>query len=162
MVMNRKKVAWIIVVTLLLSASALAYLMMKGSQGRYFKCDTEIYFESVASQSKIEGDVSLMLVSDNVGMLYVRGVLNKQGVNYNVNRKIYFKYATAPNGRFYHLKKINDENYATVNSVPDAWFNELIFENKQDFYLAITPVGKGGYELREMIFPVAVCASKRV
>ncbi|MGL5386783.1 MAG: hypothetical protein ACRDCA_13170 [Serratia sp. (in: enterobacteria)] len=160
--MNKKKIAWLLIITLLSGVSALAYLMTKESQGQYFKCDTEVYFENVASQSKIEGDVSLMLVSDNIGMLYVRGVLNKQGVNYNVNRKIYFSYSHAPSGRYYHLKKINDENYATINSVPDAWFNEMIFENKQDFYLAINPVGNGGYELREMIFPVAVCASKRM
>lgn len=162
MSMNNKKGVVLLILTLLICASALAYLMTMESKGRYFKCDTEVYFESVASRSKIEGEVSLMLVSDNIGMLYVRGVLSKEGVNYNVNRKIYFNYTSAPYGRYYHLKKINDENYATVNSVPDALFNELIFENKQDFYMAITPVGNGGYELREMIFPMAVCASKKV
>jgi hypothetical protein len=103
-----------------------------------------------------------MLVSDNIGMLYVRGVLSKEGVTYNVNRKIYFNYSTEPYGSYYHLKKISDENYATVNSVPDALFNDLIFENKQDFYISITSVGNGGYELREMIFPMAICARKRM
>ncbi|WP_025123006.1 MULTISPECIES: hypothetical protein [unclassified Serratia (in: enterobacteria)] len=162
MAMNNKKMVWLLIGILLSGVSALAYLLTMESRGRYFKCDTEVYFEDLASQSKIEADLSLMLVSDNIGMLSVRGVLSKEGVNYNVNRKIYFNYTSAPYGRYYHLKKINDENYATVNTVPDALFNELIFENKQDFYLAITPVGNGGYELREMIFPVAVCASKRV
>jgi hypothetical protein len=162
MAMNRKKLAWGFIITLLLCASALACLMALESKGRYFKCDTEIYFENTASHSKIEGDVSLMLVSDNIGMLYVRGVINKEGAIYNVNRKIYFNYSNEPFGNYYHLKKINDENYATVNSVPDALFNDLIFENKQDFYISITPVGNGGYELREMIFPMAICASKQM
>jgi hypothetical protein len=160
--MNRKRLAWVFTIILLLCASALAYLMSMESKRQYFKCDTEVYFENVASHSKIEGDISLMLVSDNIGMLYVRGVLSKEGVTYNVNRKIYFNYSTEPYGSYYHLKKISDENYATVNSVPDALFNDLIFENKQDFYISITSVGNGGYELREMIFPMAICARKRM
>ncbi|MEX2940544.1 hypothetical protein [Serratia fonticola] len=136
--------------------------MSKESKGQYFKCDTEVYFENVASHSKIEGDVSLMLVSDNIGLLYVRGVLSNEGVNYNVNRKVYFNYSNEPYGSYYHLKKISDENYATINSVPDALFNDLIFENKQDFYISITSVGHGGFVLREMIFPMAICVSKQM
>lgn len=162
MAMNRKKLAYAFIIILLLGASTLAFLMSSESKGQYFKCDTEVYFENVASHSKIEGDVSLMLVSDNIGMLYVRGVLIKEGVNYNVNRKIYFNYSNKPYGSYYHLKKIGDENYSTANSAPDALFNELIFENKQELYLSITPIGNGGYELREMIFPIAICASKRM
>lgn len=150
------------IIILLLFTSALAYLMSMESKGQYFKCDTEVYFENVASHSKIEGDVSLMLVSDNIGMLYVRGVLSNEGVNYNVNRKVYFNYSNEPYGSYYHLKKISDENYVTINSVPDALFNDLIFENKQDFYISITSVGNGGYALREMIFPMAICVSKRM
>ena len=160
--MNRKKLAWMFIIILLLFTSALAYLMSMESKGQYFKCDTEVYFENVASHSKIEGDVSLMLVSDNIGMLYVRGVLSNEGVNYNVNRKVYFNYSNEPYGSYYHLKKISDENYATINSVPDELFNDLIFENKQDFYISITSVGNGGYALREMIFPMAICVSKRM
>ena len=160
--MSRKKLAWMFIIILLLCASALAYLMSKESKGHYFKCDTEVYFENVTSHSKIEGDVSLMLVSDNIGLLYVRGGLSNEGVNYNVNRKVYFNYSNEPYGSYYHLKIISDENYATINSVPDALFNDLIFENKQDFYISITSVGNGGYELREMIFPMAICVSKQM
>lgn len=162
MAMNRKKLAVIFIIILLLCALALTCLMTMGSKGRFFKCDTEINFENVASHSKIEGDVSLMLVSDNVGMLYVRGVIDKAGVSYNVNRKIFFNYTNESYSNYYHLKKINEENYATVNSAPDALFNDLIFENKQHFYISITPVGNGGYELRELIFPLAICASTRM
>ncbi|OIX96168.1 hypothetical protein BFS14_01510 [Serratia fonticola] len=150
------------IIILLSCTSALVYLMSKESKGQYFKCDTEVYFENVASHSKIEGDVSLMLVSDNIGLLYVRGVLSNEGVNYNVNRKVYFNYSNEPYGSYYHLKKISDENYATINSVPDALFNDLIFENKQDFYISITSVGNGGFVLREMIFPMAICVSKQM
>ncbi|VEI68332.1 Uncharacterised protein [Serratia fonticola] len=77
--MNRKKLAWMFIIILLLFTSALAYLMSMESKGQYFKCDTEVYFENVASHSKIEGDVSLMLVSDNIGMLYVRGCSATKG-----------------------------------------------------------------------------------
>ncbi|QCR60908.1 hypothetical protein FD644_11260 [Serratia fonticola] len=160
--MNRKKLVWMFIIILLSCTSALVYLMSKESKGQYFKCDTEVYFENVASHSKIEGDVSLMLVSDNIGLLYVRGVLSNEGVNYNVNRKVYFNYSNEPYGSYYHLKKISDENYATINSVPDALFNDLIFENKQDFYISITSVGNGGFVLREMIFPMAICVSKQM
>ncbi|MGM0514967.1 MAG: hypothetical protein ACQER3_20090 [Pseudomonadota bacterium] len=153
---------WMFIIILLSCTSALVYLMSKESKGQYFKCDTEVYFENVASHSKIEGDVSLMLVSDNIGLLYVRGVLSNEGVNYNVNRKVYFNYSNEPYGSYYHLKKISDENYATINSVPDALFNDLIFENKQDFYISITSVGNGGFVLREMIFPMAICVSKQM
>ena len=160
--MNRKKLVWMFIIILLSCTSALVYLMSKESKGQYFKCDTEVYFENVTSHSKIEGDVSLMLVSDNIGMLYVRGVLSNEGVNYNVNRKVYFNYSNEPYGSYYHLKKISDENYATINSVPDSLFNDLIFENKQDFYISITSVGNGGFVLREMIFPMAICVSKQM
>lgn len=160
--MNRKKLACVFIIILLLGASTLAFLMSTESKGQYFKCDTEVYFENVTSHSKIEGDVSLMLVSDNIGLLYVRGVLSNEGVNYNVNRKVYFNYSNEPYGSYYHLKKISDENYATINSVPDALFNDLIFENKQDFYISITSVGNGGFVLREMIFPMAICVSKQM
>lgn len=153
---------WMFIIILLSCTSALVYLMSKESKGQYFKCDTEVYFENVASHSKIEGDVSLMLVSDNIGLLYVRGVLSNEGVNYNVNRKVYFNYSNEPYGSYYHLKKISDENYATINSVPDALFNDLIFENKQDFYISIASVGNGGFVLREMIFPMAICVSKQM
>ncbi len=130
-------------------------------RGRFFKCDTEIYVENSESRSRIAGNVSFMLVNDHVAILYVKGVISKATVNYNVNRKVYFNYTNESYGYYYHLNRVGDEDYAIADSAPDALFNALIFENKKDFYMAIIPIGNSGYELSEMIFPLAVCTARR-
>lgn len=43
MAMNRKKLAYMFIIILLLGASTLAFLMSSESKGQYFKCDTEVY-----------------------------------------------------------------------------------------------------------------------
>lgn len=160
--MKNKKWIYSLAIVLLLLVLGLAYLIIFKTQDRFFKCNTEIHFESSKNHSMIEANTSLLLTSNSMAILDVNGVITKDGVDFNVNRKIYFIYSRESRGEFYYFKRVKEEDYANANSAPSELFNHIMFGNKKDFYMSITPIGNGGYELSEMIFPVVVCYTKRI
>ncbi|MHA7847399.1 hypothetical protein [Serratia sp. D1N4] len=159
--MKNKKWIYSLAVLLLLSVLILAYIIMMRAQERFFKCNTEIHFENSKNNSQIEANVSLLLTSNSMAILDVNGVITKDGVDFNVNRKVYFNHSRESRGDYYYFKRVKEEDYAIANGVSNELFNDIMFGNKKDFYMSITSVGHGGYELSEMIFPVVVCYSKR-
>ncbi|KFK96383.1 MULTISPECIES: hypothetical protein [unclassified Serratia (in: enterobacteria)] len=160
--MKNKKWLYSLGAAILLALLILAYFTVMRAQDRFFKCDTEIHFENSKSNSLIDANTSLLLTSNSMAILDVNGVITKDGVDFNVNRKVYFIYNRESHGDYYYFKRVKEEDYATTNSASSELFNDIMFGNKKDFYMSITSLGNGGYELSEMIFPVVVCYSKRI
>ncbi|MFC0227975.1 hypothetical protein [Serratia aquatilis] len=157
----KRKWTYSLVTIFLFSVFGFYFLITKKGNNQFFKCNAEIHFEISKNKSLIEANTSLLLASNKVAILDVKGIITKQGMDFNVERKVYFNYSRESEGGYYYFEILKEEDYALENSASDELFNEVMFGNKKSFYMSITPVGSGGFELSEMLFPVAICYTTR-